>query len=404
MTQAPIDRTPDRPSRLRVAVIYPFFAHYRAAIVRELSARGAHEYHFIADARDPMRRIECMTFARSERFIETRTWHLTERILWQQGVLKAAARGPYDCYIFLGNAAWPTTWLGALLARARGRRVFFWTHGWNRPEYGLKQRWRRTFYGLANGLLLYGDYARRLAIAAGIDAKRLHVIFNSLDFAEQRACAARIDVSVAALLRERLFGCADRPIVLATARLTRGKRFDLLLAAVAHLRADGKQIGLLIIGDGPARAELEAQAAQAQLNAVFVGACYEERRLAELFSIATVCVSPGNVGLTCMHSLGYGVPVITHDDPHEQNPEWEAIVPGVTGDLFTKNDGHALARVIDAWTQDPWPTAQTRAQCIELVHNNYSPARQRELIEQALTACDADQSLSTGRPSACNTS
>jgi glycosyltransferase involved in cell wall biosynthesis len=43
---------------------------------------------------------------------------------------------------------------------------------------------------------------------------------------------------------------------------------------------------------------------------VFYGESYNERELAPLIALADVCVSPGNVGLTAIHALTYGTPVI----------------------------------------------------------------------------------------------
>ena len=68
-----------------------------------------------------------------------------------------------------------------------------------------------------------------------------------------------------------------------------------------------------------------------------------------MFYNATACVSPGNVGLTAVHSLSFGCPVITHDYLPLQGPEFESIRPGVTGDFFRQNDVDDLKRVIEKW-------------------------------------------------------
>ena len=43
----------------------------------------------------------------------------------------------------------------------------------------------------------------------------------------------------------------------------------------------------------------------------FQGAVFDESN-SELIYHSDLCVSPGNVGLTAIHSLTYGVPVATH--------------------------------------------------------------------------------------------
>jgi 1,2-diacylglycerol 3-alpha-glucosyltransferase len=351
-------------------------------VLRELLLNGEHDYYLLGDVRDPGSSIRTIDFAGEPRFICTPSKHLTDRIMWQQGLIGAALRGRYDCFIFLGNAAWPATWLAALGARLRGRRVLFWTHGWTRPDRGFKCTLRSTFYRLAHALLLYGHHARDIGLHQGFAPARLQVIYNSLDFELQQRLIAAIAEEDRDRLRRELFGSTD-PVVLASARLTLVKRFDVLVAALGIVNRSRK-VNLLLVGDGPQREALAEQARREGVQAVFVGACYDEQRLAQLFSIANATVSPGNVGLTCMHSLAYGVPVITHDAPEEQMPEWEAIEVGATGALFRKDSPESLAEVIERWTRSPWVDGRTRERCIESIRNRYHPAIQRRLIDSAV--------------------
>jgi glycosyltransferase involved in cell wall biosynthesis len=140
---------------------------------------------------------------------------------------------------------------------------------------------------------------------------------------------------------------------------------------------------VLIVGTGPAENSLRELAAAGNVPVVFYGACYDEPTLARLFAAANVTVSPGNVGLTCMHSLGYGVPVITHDDADAQMPEWEAITPGVTGDFFSRDAVNELADAIRRWTAAPRVSETTRRHCIRMVEERYHPRVQRQLFERA---------------------
>lgn len=65
----------------------------------------------------------------------------------------------------------------------------------------------------------------------------------------------------------------DRPRVLFVGRLSRAKNVDELLAALAVLRQEGIVLPCTLVGDGPHRAALEAQAAKLGLEALtFAGA------------------------------------------------------------------------------------------------------------------------------------
>jgi glycosyltransferase involved in cell wall biosynthesis len=376
-------------ARKRIAFFNPIFAHYRSALLRELRASQQFEYFLFGDTEDGYSNIPAIDLSTDSHFERTPYRRVLRYFAWQKGSVAPTLWGDFDCYILEGDAYYLSTWVGAALARLRGRRVLYWSHGWTRLDSGLKHTIRLLFYRLADGLLLYGARARWIGIECGVDPDKLYVMYNSLDFDHQRSCAAALRPGDIAALRATLFGQETIPIAIATARLTAKKRFDLLIRALGILSRAGRRVGLMLVGDGPERGTLESLAKAEGVQAVFVGACYEEPRLAALFACASVLVSPGEVGLTCMHSLGYGVPVITHGDPGRQMPEWEAILPGVTGDLFEPDDVNDLARKIDRWTQSPSVPEATRAACLNRIAQRYHARSQARAIELALSGAPA---------------
>jgi 1,2-diacylglycerol 3-alpha-glucosyltransferase len=376
----------NRPTpRRRIAFFNPIFAHYRGALLRELRGSERFEYFLFADTRDRYSSIPVVDLSGDDHFRLTPYIRIFRVLAWQWGIVRPTLFGDFDGYILEGDAYYLSSWIGALFARLRGRRVLFWSHGWTRRETGIKQYIRLLFYRLADGLLLYGTRARSIGMESGLSADRLYVMYNSLDVDHQQRCAAAVRPEYLEALRLKLFGPKPVPVVIATARMTAKKRFDLLIRALGIVNRAGRRVDLLVVGDGPERSALESLARDQYVKAVFVGACYEEQGLAEYFACACVTVSPGEVGLSCMHSLGYGVPVITHGDPGSQMPEYEAIVPGETGDLFEPGDVQDLAKKIDRWTQSPSVPAATRAACLSRVAQRYHARSQAQAIELALS-------------------
>ena len=242
-----------------------------------------------------------------------------------------------------------STWFAALIARLTRKRVLFWTHGWIRNEQGIKAAIRNLFYRLPHGLLLYGNRAKMIGVENGFARDTLYVVYNSLDYEAQRIARAKITDNHTKQVRRMLFPHSSNPVLICTSRLIRLRGLELVLGAMAELRGQGFETSLLLVGAGPEREYLGKMAMDLRLAVHFYGSCYDEDRLAELIMSANVTVAPGKVGLTAMHSLVYGTPVITHNDPAEQMPEWEAIVPGQTGDFFRRGDVHDLARTIYKW-------------------------------------------------------
>ena len=117
----------------------------------------------------------------------------------------------------------------------------------------------------------------------------------------------------------------------------------------------------------------------------FYGVCYDEKTNAELIYNADLCVSPGNVGLTAMHSLVFGCPVITHNCFEWQMPEYEAIQAGVTGDFFTMDDTDDLTMVISRWFARKMDSREeVRKACFNEIDSNWNPYYQMDIIKKNL--------------------
>jgi len=368
----------------KVAIVYHFFAHYRSAVMQELLDSRDFDYLLIGDRSDPDNSIEPWQLPENRHIFAPCT-RITSTLLWQKGLLKLAVRRDIDAVIFLGNANFLSTWLGALLARLSDKRVLFWTHGWLRKETGVKAFVRKVFYRLPHGLLLYGNRAKRIGVTEGYEGERLYVVYNSLDYEVQRDLRLRYSRDKLLTLKESLMGDAATPTIVCSARLTAACQFPLMFDAMAKLREEGHIINALLIGGGPEKPYLESLAQAKRLPVRFYGPCYNEEELAGMIMAAHITVSPGKVGLTCMHSLAYGTPVITHDNFDAQGPEYEAIIPAKSGDFFRFQDSEDLARVIKQWTgTGDIRSEREREVCYEVIEKRYNPGVQRKVIELAL--------------------
>jgi glycosyltransferase involved in cell wall biosynthesis len=126
-----------------------------------------------------------------------------------------------------------------------------------------------------------------------------------------------------------------------------------LVAAVAKLRAAGRRVNLAIVGDGPLRGALAAQAeADGVADAVhFLGRVPHERVLA-LMARADVFALPSwdeAFGLVYTEAMAQGTPVIAG---RGEGPE-DFIADGVSGYLAPVRDAGALAGIIAGVFDDP---------------------------------------------------
>lgn len=368
-----------------VNVIYHHFPHYRAPVLRALTRSSAHHYRFWAGQND---------FAGIRAFrgdaevqIKPLDFHGDEATgrMRLSGYGPAVADRSAQAVIVIGNPNIRATWTMALWSRLTGKKVLFWAHGWLKPESWGKARLRNVYFRLAHRVLVYGERAVQLAQRSGFPADRVRVIYNSLDWEAMQPAGDQAQAIPRDILRREYGLDPHARILLCTARLTQLCEFPVLLHAAARLRQQGENYQVMLVGDGPERQSLENLSRELSLTTVFAGAVYHEETLARLYRLADVTVSPGKVGLTAIHSLTYGVPVITHGDMDAQMPEVEAIEPGRSGAFFVKGDADSLAQAIDDWFTSRPDSAAVGAACRDRITSRYRPDVQASLIDAAVS-------------------
>jgi glycosyltransferase involved in cell wall biosynthesis len=370
--------------RQRVAVIYDAFPHYRKGIIEELAASERYKYYFVGGSAYSNPSIKAYEFKPGLAFLRTRRFSLGPLEI-QTNILTGLLRNGISHCIFLGNPRFLSCWMLTPVLRLLGKRVYFWSHGWiDSTEPPLRRFVKQIFFRLPHALLLYGRRSKEIGIARGFAADNMHVIGNSLDYRNQKTIFSDLAERAPMELRREFNLPLDCKIIICTARVTWKCRFDILIDAASQLMADNHRLFLLIVGDGPETGSLSALAMSLGVAHQFRSACYEETTIAKLYKLSDLTVSPGKVGLTAMHSLAYGTPVISHNNFDNQMPECEAIVPGVTGDFFLENSSKDLARTIARWF-DAHPV-KPELECIRRVEIEFTPALQRRAIENALEA------------------
>lgn len=141
--------------------------------------------------------------------------------------------------------------------------------------------------------------------------------------------------------------------VVTVGRLSRQKRLDLLLEAMADLQRHGRGLPLTVVGDGEERPALERRAAELALAPAprFLGALPPED-VAEALGDADVFAFPAlreGFGLAAAEALMLGIPVVATRDGGGVT---DIVPPEGAGRLVPPGDARALARAIDEVAHD----------------------------------------------------
>lgn len=370
----------DLPGIVESSVIcYHFFPHYRKGIIEELSRQISPT--FLGDDRG-VEGIKPYKFCSKDKFIHGHCFYIG-KLMVQPKTIWVALTGNHANYIFLANPNHISTWIAALICRLRKKQVIFWGHGFKSNDLSKTNHLRKIFFNLSNSFYTYGWRAKENAISLGFSSKEIHVGFNSLDYNTQ--LKVRNSLITAKPSDNKTLN------VICISRLTHTCRYDMLFQAIeiAKNKKPEMSFKVTLIGDGPERKNLETIALNLQIQATFIGELYDENIIAQHISSADVTISPGKIGLTAMHSLMYGTPVISNDDYVNQMPEVEAIVSGHTGEVFINDDIYSLADLLINFKSGYSDRQKTREDCYLMMDQIYNPLNQVTILKMAIKGSDA---------------
>jgi len=200
---------------------------------------------------------------------------------------------------------------------------------------GLAMRWA---YGRAVGVLAVSEgVADDLIRTQGVPAGKVSTVYNPVVTPDVAAKAA-VDPG------HPWFAPGGPPVLLGVGSLTTKKDFPTLIEAFARLRAE-RPARLILLGEGPERADLERRVREAGLEADvdlpgFVPNPFAYMARADLFVLSSVLEGlPG----VLIQALACGCPVVATDCP---SGPFEILEGGRFGALVPMRDPPALAAAI----------------------------------------------------------
>ena len=236
-------------------------------------------------------------------------------LCYQQGFINWLKEWNPDSLIVEANPRYLSTSSAVNWMQARGRKVIGWGLGsppLSGPLAGFRKRSRVSFLSQFDALISYSQ--------RGADE------YASLGFPREKIFVAHNSVSPAPTTNHQLPTINHHPpTILFVGRLQSRKRVDHLLRACAEMESKPR---LVIVGDGPERADLETLAKDVYPAAEFAGAKHGAETL-PYFAEADIFVLPGTGGLAIQEAMSHGLPVIvakgdgTQDDLVREENGWQ---------------------------------------------------------------------------------
>lgn len=364
----------------KVCCIFNIPSLYREKIYLDIDKEYDCEWYFEQDNSD----ISLFDVNKLRKVFVLKHRKIFSRFYMMEGLVNQVWKhNDFDKYLMIGTPMCISLWILCILLRLfyPSKKIYFWTHGWYGKETLLERVIKKLFFKLADGLLVYGNYAKGLLINEGFSSDKLYVIHNSLSYDVQ--LEQREQMRKTPIYSEH-FGNTN-PVLIFIGRLTPVKQLDMLVQSIYDLNNNGLNCNLVFVGDGSMRKALEQKVKSLDITQQvwFYGACYDEKINAELLYNADLCVAPGNVGLTAIHAMMFGCPVITHGDFRYQMPEFEAIKPLLTGNFYKRGCQESLNEKISEWFNINGKRREFIQQhCYDEIDNQWTPYYQMNILKK----------------------
>ncbi len=339
---------------IRVRLVQGIIPHYRVPVYANLAARAEIDLTIHADLSEGSGSLKgeshvpgCTLEQLSERTLGP--------LVWDPQIVTAASK-PCDVLVL----PWRTRSLflnrAIRAARQAGSGVVIWGHGLSKYDNSFRRSLRMRLVNKVDALLFYDPETARRFASNGIPSERLFAAPNAIDQRPiQQAIRSWQDQPGKLEAFQSEQGIDPDHTAIFISRIEPDKRLDLLLDGLKHALEIDPRMRLVVVGDGSARAEVEAHARAIEVDHAirFLGAIYDETELAGWCLSACCMTYPVAVGLSVMHAFGYGLPVLTSDDRHGHNPEINAIRPGENGLFYADGDPGDLGRKLVEFAGSP---------------------------------------------------
>lgn len=365
----------------KVCGIFNFAPHYRLPIFKLMGEELGVDFYF-CDRLSYTNSIKKIDYALLPTFKKELMLGCIRGFKIWKGMLSLAFK-PYDMYIITPDHRNISQLFFILACKLMGKKVIAWWHGIAPGYKGEGRHWkeRKFFFRLFAGNFIYGDKAREYMDEIKFPAKNKLTIYNSLDY---DVSVEKRTENLSSNIYKDYFG-NDNPVLLFIGRLTKVKKLDMVIAAQQMLLDKGIKTNMVFIGGGDEEETLKkCIKPESEKYFWFKGSVYNEDEISTLLYNADLCISPGNVGLTAIHALYYGLPTITNDNFLTQMPEHECIIPGKTGDFFEDGNKESLTTKIEKWFATCHNRQQVREKCYKVADNTFNPYRQIEIMKEMI--------------------
>ena len=203
---------------------------------------------------------------------------------------------------------------------------------------------QKESYNFPDAHVNYIEEAFDIFGSYGVSKEKIHITYNSPD--------TDFLFSVKEKIEEKGPIAKNKFRIIHLSRLVEWKRVDMLVTAVANLKNQYPEMELMVVGEGPEKEKLIAQAASLNVSdrIQFLGGVYDPEQLGTHLMSSSIYTLAGMGGLSINDAMIFGLPVICSVC---DGTEKFLVKEGFNGLYFKKDDQKSLESKIKFFFDNP---------------------------------------------------
>jgi glycosyltransferase involved in cell wall biosynthesis len=307
--------------RRRVVIVTEIISPYRIPVFNALARHSDIDLHVIFLAENDPTQRQWLVYKDEIRFSYEVLPSWRRRVgrhcfLLNWGAQTALQRATPD-FIVCGGYNYVASWQSMAWARRQRVPFFLWVESTAkdlRSRHPIIESLKTKFLRGCDGFVAAGKSSAEYLKMYGVRQPMIFTAPNAVNttFFARRAEVVRANASV----HRQILNLPEHFFLFAGRLVYEKGIFDLLQAYEALGSELRKQVGLVFVGDGPARADLQQRAAAINPGAVHFAGFAQQQELATYYALADVLVFPTHTdtwGLVVNEAMACGLPVIASE-------------------------------------------------------------------------------------------
>jgi 1,2-diacylglycerol 3-alpha-glucosyltransferase len=374
----------------RLVILTEIISPYRIPLFNDLAEREDMDLHVIFLAETDPNLRQWTVYKNEIRFSYQilPSWRIHVagyKVLLNRGLSRALKAAAPDV-ILCGGYNYVASWEALVWSRTHNTPFLLWSES-NlqdlRRGHALVELLKDEFLHHCTGFVVPGRSAQEYLRSRKVNEDQIFTAPNAVDnclfakaITEARQNAARCRAE---------FGLPER-YILFVGRFVREKGVFDLLSAYASLTPDlRRQVGLVFVGDGISRGQLQEQSASISPRVIVFPGFAQREQLGMYYGLAEMLVLPTYSdpwGLVVNEAMACGLPVIVS---RVAGCAADLVREGWNGSLVAPGDVSKLAAIIQRLADQPEMCARMGANSLEHI-SHYSPAEWSQGIVRAIAA------------------